>query len=78
MTKNNGGPAFAPSGAPDPTDETKAYYGMSLRDWFAGQNAAAMVGGAMAAQVSTSADDAAVFARSAYLLADAMIAERSK
>ena len=64
MTKDDGGFAFPLA----ITAETTDYHGMTLRDWFAGQNAAAMVGGAMAAQVSTSADDAAVFAKSAYLL----------
>ena len=45
--------------------------GMSLRDWFAGQ----ALNGMVASEVKDAAER---FARGAYALADAMIAERNK
>jgi hypothetical protein len=51
---------------------------MTLRDWFAGMNAAAIIGGITASGTSTSAEHAALVANSAYILADAMLKERSK
>ena len=77
MSKNNGGPAF-PIRASSP-----AFYGMSLRDWFA---AKAMQGiyacpvqlyradGTPMPDPLTSAD----IAKMAYEEADAMLAEREK
>lgn len=74
----NGGPAFAPNGAPVPGEPTKATYGMSLRDWFAGQALAGMC--AYSGRVF--GDDARDLmkdrAANAYAHADAMLAERSK
>ena len=52
------------------------YGGMSLRDWFAGQSAAAIIGGMAAACVATEPGDAEKLARAAYLLADAMLEAR--
>ena len=72
-TIDDGGPAF-------PVSDMAPAFGMSLRDWFAGQALPA----AMAAQVvatrqgSTYADAEAFAANTAYHLADAMLAARRK
>ena len=73
-TINTGGPAFPippmtilPNG-----QEVPAYEGMSLRDWFAGQALA----GLLADNTDVATYDG--FAKSSYLMADAMITERSK
>lgn len=71
--KDNGGPAFAPMGAPDPNDPMKATYGMTLRDWFAGQ---ALAG--FAANTDLTDRGFPEMADYAYKQADAMLAERSK
>jgi hypothetical protein len=63
MKKNDGGQAFPrSSGLP----------GMSLRDWFAGQ--------ALTGFAANTVDDkyTAQLAKSAYAIADAMLAERAK
>ena len=73
--RDEGGPAFpviAENGLGHVAD------GMTLRDWFAGQVAAAVVGGLTAASISTSEDDVTAVAKAAYRVADAMLAERSK
>ena len=49
---------------------------MTLRDWFAGQAAAAVLGGLTAAQVSTEPEAAKHIAKASYLLADAMLEAR--
>jgi hypothetical protein len=77
MSKNDGGPAFPETkygGNSDrhPVDEVP---GMTLRDWFAGQ--------ALAGMLRDTTNDITLsrtqsFAITAYEVADAMIAERSK
>ena len=67
MTSDNGGPAF--SVASDGAQVLE--YGMTLRDYFAGQAMA----GQLAYDDSPCAADAARFS---YILADAMLAERNK
>lgn len=67
---NDGGPAF-------PCDSMKQFptqEGMSLRDWFAGQ---ALAGMQIWADYSKGHCNAALVER-AYVLADAMLAERAK
>lgn len=71
-TKNTGGSAFPAS---------EEYWGsdcagMSLRDWFAGQNVAAIIGGLISAKIDTGPDDADQIARLGYAIADAMLAAR--
>jgi len=74
MNKNTGGPAFplqAEGYAPD--------FGMTLRDWFAGQALTGLDQGA----TSDIRDDLyyqepSHLAKRAYAIADAMIAEREK
>ena len=75
-TKDNGGSAY-----PGPIFTQSGFasghsMGMSLRDWFAGQIVANVIGGCAAGGINTSAEDAAPMARAAYALADAMIAAR--
>lgn len=86
MTKDTGGPAF-------PLDDVnrvdnftiRQHQGMTLRDWFAGQALSGMSGAGpefmnalsrRAEKLGVNAEEYG--ARMAYLLADAMIAERSK
>ena len=66
MSKNTGGPAF-PVGSGDMRDPT----GMTLRDWFAGMAMQGLVS-------SPRSIPRATIAEHAYLMADAMIAEREK
>ena len=71
---DNGGPAF-PLAA---SFNDHKVYGMSLRDWFAGQALTAVIrrGGAYLPSVDDTPED--YFARAAYAQADAMIAARRK
>lgn len=55
----------------------EAHPGMSLRDWLAGQIAAAVMGGWMASNTSGELPHATA-ATIAYDLADAMLVERAK
>jgi hypothetical protein len=77
MKKHDGGPAFPSDGAADAV----SYWGMSLRDYFAGQ---ALHAGADAVcdELSEPGRDgiahAERHARAAYLIADAMLAERDR
>lgn len=73
MDNNTGGAAFPVSGTNARHNE-----GMTLRDWFAGQAAAHMLGGAVASRSTVTPDQAPQFAQAAYMMADAMIAERCK
>ena len=77
--KNNGGPAFpiihdvpAPSGA---ARAISVEYGMTLRDYFAAQALSTAVGYSDQDLSTWTPQD---FARHAYALADAMLAERAK
>lgn len=78
-TRNDGGPAFprralsgGDHGYPVQSD------GMSLRDWFAGQAMNAVVIGVLTnGEVPKRSDDDRI-ARTAYQLADAMLAAREK
>lgn len=68
---NDGGPAF-PFKCQGPTTAPEIYYGMSLRDWFAGM----ALQGLVACQ--NTAGPHIAFAQAAYAFADAMILARSK
>jgi len=73
---NDGGPAFARTAGPyGQLSQT----GMSLRDYLAGQAVIGLIGGRNWSEVK-GGDDAVIkqWAVSAYLVADAMIAARSK
>ena len=79
--KPTGGPAFPRPNSTAPNGENSwAEDGMSLRDWFAGQ--ALALGGEFFAGIDDHQNDppneAKHVAFIAYLIADAMIAERDK
>lgn len=87
-SKNDGGPAFpAPNYVElgNPLNGIKGAIesagGMSLRDWFAGRAAVALIEAATAEDFDdckTAQERAERIARSAYNVADAMLAEREK
>ena len=66
---NDGGPAF-PFKCQGPTTAPEVYYGMTLRDWFAGQAASGL------ASIESASNPKV--AEWAYEIADAMIAARNK
>lgn len=68
--RDDGGPAF-PGGDGQYAGGQYYFAGMSLRDWFAGRCAAAIVG-------TFGIRDAAITARDAYRMADVMLVERAK
>jgi hypothetical protein len=78
MQRNNrdGGPAFpvlepGRQGVADtPTKNPQQHFGMSLRDWFAGQTLVAL------ASARGEGVNAGIIAASAYRMADAMLATR--
>lgn len=69
-TKNDGGPAFPSVLYSHERAENWSTDGMTLRDWFAGR----VITGHWHADTEMRAG----YARAAYAMADAMIAERSK
>ena len=71
MTKDTGGPAFPHVETMPFTQQSYMAGGMTLRDWFAGM---AMAQLCVAQNTATREQDA----ETAYTIADAMIAERSK
>ena len=82
--RDDGGPAFArPFSVEQPhfTGNAEAQAGMSLRDWYAGQ-AMAAAGGMPVSAPPENADEFRSFvmawARTCYICADAMLAERNR
>ena len=81
LSKDNGGPAF-----PAPVDVKTDFSlrdvtsGMTLRDWFAGQALAGILGSGdfLSPEGLFMENGAGAMSQAAYLLADAMLAERSK
>jgi len=80
VTKDNGGPAFPRPLSTDKHDEpcnvSGDQEGMSLRDWFAGQALAGIC--ANPAYVTTAEGATVLVVRTAFFVADAMLAERNK
>lgn len=76
MTKENGGAAFPVAAGPG----QQFTQGMSLRDWFAGQAMAAITGSSKSGgwNIGNQGADNATIANAAYVIADAMLAEREK
>ena len=66
-----GGPAFSYATG-DPQAGGDIWKGMTLRDWFAGQ---AVTGACANANIKDHAD---LFAAAAYIMADAMLARRTR
>jgi hypothetical protein len=54
------------------------HFGMTLRDWFAGQAAAACLVNATGITEDVAGKEFPLVARFSYMLADAMLAERAK
>lgn len=77
--RNDGGQAF-PSSFVGPYGTESSKGGMTLRDWFAGQALIGLVSDAdNLRKLSVNGKEvAAITARSAYFMADAMLAERAK
>ena len=67
-------PAFPLSFVAHPTEETFVAKGMTLRDYFAAKAMQAMI----AHPDSNAEVEASIYARGAYVMADAMMKERSE
>ena len=72
MSKNTGGPAF-PVGSGDMRDPT----GMTLRDYFAAKAMQGLIASPRGTPNGADATDT-YYAEMAYIMADAMLAEREK
>jgi hypothetical protein len=72
--KDTGGRAFPHSYEVMPDKETHIHHGMTLRDWFAGR----AMQGMLANDIECGPEQVPIIVASAYILADAMLAERSK
>lgn len=75
---DNGGPAFPAAYTVGPNDDLyPPEPGMSLRDWFAGQAAAALMVSCIETVDLPTAGVAAAAAKAAYILADALLEART-
>ena len=72
--KDTGGPAFPYSYEVTPRVERHTYFGMTLRDYFA----AKAMQGLLANDIECGPEQVPIIVASAYILADAMLAERYK
>lgn len=78
MTRDDGGPAF-PFTCQGPTTGPETYYGMSLRDYFAGQALAGSLADPNCLPGSSEGGQTEEgLAQFCYRLADAMLLERAK
>ncbi len=80
MSGHDGGPAFPIPDERDPvTGEgiIQGSSGMSLRDWFAGQAVVACIQKCVPQECDTGENMEQMFARKAFLVADAMLAARA-
>lgn len=78
MTKPENPPAFPSSEEHPSYDIPMHHFGMSLRDWFAGQALASTMRLVTGYESEPGEGMAQTFARRAYELADAMLAERKR
>jgi hypothetical protein len=79
MVKDSGGPAFPMPGSVDGNGNvTYPEYGMSLRDWFAGQALIAMFDPRDIGPFGERVDETARVAICAYAVADAMLEARKR
>ena len=72
MSERDGGPAFPRVEPPSGDEGYRAYFGMSLRDWFAGKAIEGCDPGNLTEEGMLG------MVEGAYLLADAMLKERAK
>lgn len=72
--KDTGGPAFPFVFDDTATRSRQVYTGMSIRDWFAGMAMQGMV----ASDIECGPEQVPIIVKSAYVMADAMLKERSK
>jgi len=78
MSERDGGPAFPEAIAVGPAgDVYPGFSGMSLRDWFAGQAVVACIQKCVPQECDTGENMEQMFARKAFLVADAMLAARA-
>ena len=78
MSERDGGPAFPEAIAVGPAgDVYPGFSGMTLRDWFAGQALAACIQKCVPQECNTGENMEQMFARKAFLVADAMLAVRA-
>ena len=81
MSEHDGGPAFPKPLDPYPNTQnlsvTSGADGMSLRDWFAGQALVACIQKCVPQECNTGENMEQMFARKAFLVADAMLAARA-
>ena len=78
MSEHDGGPAFPEAIAVGPAgDVYPGFSGMTLRDWFAGQALAACIQKCVPQECNTGENMEQMFARKAFLVADAMLAARA-
>jgi hypothetical protein len=78
MSERDGGPAFPEAIAVGPAgDVYPGFSGMTLRDWFAGQALAACIQKCVPQECNTGENMEQMFARKAFLVADAMLAARA-
>ena len=77
---NDGGPAFptAPAYAADGRTLSYGFAGMTLRDWFAGQAVGSVMHMCAGDTLLPGESIETSFARKAYAIADAMLAEREQ
>ena len=78
MSKNTGGPAFPTTDFLHAGQVVPGSEGMTLRDYFAAKAMQAVITCAFDAGAATEAEDALTLAEIAYVMADAMLAEREK
>lgn len=76
MTKETGGYAYPTS--IQEAGGTGIVYGMTLRDYFAAQSLAGLLGRSWDTHNNTGEQVIAMWARSAYAVADAMLVERNR
>ena len=77
-TKDNGGPAFPMIRAVYGNSGWDNEAGMTLRDYFAAKAMLAILGGVIAKTENEAAEVPELVSGVAYLVADAMLAERAK
>ena len=76
--KNDGGPAFPLRGVSEGELQSDRRYGMTLRDWFAGQTMSAIITGDANSSYEQIGNSGKEISAAAYAVADAMLAAREE